>query len=115
MEAKLKIIFICTSNKDRSVALEKFFREKYPQNEYRSAGINKYFTTVKGTHYLTEEDVAWVDLMVFAETIHHAITHKRFLDMGLKKSIILNCGEYEQGNVGEDYLLKAEEKLKKYI
>ena len=43
----MNILFICTSNNDRSPALEKYYREKYPEHKYKRAGINKYFTTKK--------------------------------------------------------------------
>lgn len=125
-----KIIFICTSNKDRSVSLEKYFRAVYPQHEYRSAGINKYFCTTKGTHYLSQEDLDWADWVVFAEDIHFDVTVRnfslskhRFIGEKIGKShppiisnyTILNCGEYKQGCVGDDYILKAEEKLKNIL
>lgn len=55
-----KIIFIYISNADRSPCLENHFRDKFPQHEYRSAGINKFYTSTKGTHYLTQEDIEWV-------------------------------------------------------
>jgi len=126
------IIFICTSNKDRSPALEGYFSTVYPNYDYRSAGINKYFTTQKGTHYLTQEDLDWADLVVFAEDIHWQVVSTNFPDFypkhyeesedrsafeelfnskKFKKMIILNCGNYEQGCVGDDYILKAEVKL----
>lgn len=128
---KRRIIFICTSNKDRSPALEKYFSAVYPQHEYRSAGINKYFCTTKGTHYLMQEDLDWADLVVFAEDIHCEVTKKNFslgkhIKIGEKigkhhlppiilSYVILNCGEYAQGCVNDDYLTKAEEKLKTYL
>src|SRR3990167_3615231 len=105
-----KVIFICTSNKDRSPALEKYFSAVYPQHEYRSAGINKYFTSQK--YYLKQEDLDWADLVVFAEDMHYLVTMKNF---SLSKHIkfgekigkshippmifsytILNCGEYKR-------------------
>jgi len=127
------ILFICTSNKDRSPALERYFSTVYPNYEYRSAGINKYFTTQKGTHYLTQEDLDWADLVVFAEEIHWEVVSKNFLDFYpkhdnsfsdaedndnekatpvFKKIVLLDCGNYEKGCVGDDYILKAEYKLK---
>jgi predicted protein tyrosine phosphatase len=37
-----KVLFICSSNKDRSKALVEYFKDVAPGNEYQSAGINKY-------------------------------------------------------------------------
>ena len=113
-----KIIFICTSNKDRSVALVEYFSERFPSHEYRSAGINKYFTTKKGTHYLTEDDIKWADKIIFAEQIHYDVFIRNFgwVSEGLgSRSFILNAGEYKQGCVGEDYLTKAEFAIKKWL
>jgi predicted protein tyrosine phosphatase len=114
-----RVIFICTSNKDRSPSLEQYFRSVYPKNEYRSAGINKYFTSQKGTHYLTQEDIDWADLMVYAEDIHYNVVRRDF-DMRQKElsdndTYILNLGEYAQGQVGEDYLLRAEFNLEELL
>lgn len=117
----IRILLICTSNKDRSPALEKYLRSTYPLNEYRSGGINKYFCESKGTHYVTEEDIDWCDLIVYAEDIHKDVIYMKFDKTKLeamekrKKSIVLNCGEYTQGCIGEDWLTRAEEKLKSYL
>ncbi len=108
-----KILFVCTSNKDRSPTLESYFKKTNPQNEYKSAGVNKYFCEKKHTHYITESDIEWSDCVVFAEDIHYEIVTKKF---NFKKDfVILNCGEYEQGSVGEEYLMKTKLKLKNII
>ena len=128
------IIFICTSNKDRSVSLEAYFKDVVPHHQYRSAGVNTYFCGKKGTHLINSEDVLWADVFVFAEEIHSSVVSERFHANIVRQSvlniyddimfdklgkrakcIVLNCGEYAQGCVGEDYLTKAELKLKKYI
>lgn len=117
----LRTLIVCTSAKDRSPALVKYLSESYPRNEYRCAGINKYFCENKGTHYITQEDIDWCDLIVYAEDIHREVIHMKFDTTKLlamekmKKSIILNCGEYTQGCMGEDWLTKADEKLKPYV
>lgn len=138
----MKILFICTSNTDRSPALEKYFSSVYPQHEYRSAGINKYFCTQKGTHYLTQDDIDWTDLIVFAEHIHLKVTANNYGFLGhlydeyensllisgnknypdsyiitdTKKSLtVLNCGNYQKGVLSDDYLTCAELKLKNIL
>lgn len=110
-----KFIFICTSNADRSPSMEKYFRENYPQHEYRSAGINQYHTSKKGTHYITQEDINWADFVVYAEDIHHTKVLERMIIPPAQAFIILNCGEYEKGSVNEDYIKRAESKLKSYL
>lgn len=110
----MNILFICTSNKDRSPALEKYYRDKYPENSYRSAGINKYFTSKKQTHYLTQDDVDWSDVIVFAEYIHYNVTNEKF-DICDKQHIILNLGKYSRGLENCDYLKNSEKILENYF
>ena len=110
----MKIIFICTSGKDRSPALVEYFKTVMPENEYRCAGVNKYFTSKKGTHYLTLDDIAWATLIVYAEQIHYIVADRDF-NGAVKPSLVLALGEYKQGQIGEDYLMAAEHKVKNYL
>lgn len=113
----MNVLFVCTSNKDRSPALEKFFEENYSMHNYRSAGVNRYHTKKKGTHYLTSQDINWADLIVYAEEIHRQIVTSKFKDAGLGRvaTIALNLGEYTKGDINQDYLYKAYYKLKKFL
>lgn len=128
-------LFICTSNADRSVALEKHFQVKYLHHDFRSAGINKYHTSKKGTHLLTTEDLNWADLLVFAEEVHFnkviglevvqpcLYNHDLIEFSGAKFDfeqknrtyVILKLGKYEKGNINQEYLSKAESILKRYL
>lgn len=101
------ILFICTSNKDRSVALQEYFSFNYPDNCYQSAGINGYYTKKKNTHFLTKEDIDWADLIVFAEEIHERITKKWHVIKPATKTIVLNCGNYDPSDM-DTYVIKAE-------
>lgn len=112
MDKSLKFLFVCTSNADRSPALEKYFREIYPQHEYRSAGVNKYFTSKKGTHYLTQKDMDWADLIVFAESKHLTFTDRDFCISPSQATFVLDCGNYLKGNIHQGYINCAEQKLK---
>ncbi len=136
---KLKILFVCTSNRDRSPALENYFKEVLPQHEYKSAGINKYFCEQKDTHLITASDLNWADIIFVAEDVHKKVIKTKFngLEVSLNGIVstvqitipkntelvagshlgdrqieipltVLNCGEYKQGCIGEDYLTKAE-------
>jgi predicted protein tyrosine phosphatase len=93
--------------------LARHFQEKFPQHEYRFAGINKFHTTRKGTHYLTQEDIEWSDLIVYAEDVHRAIVDRDFILSDRHEMIcaMLNCGHYERGGAGTEYLACAELKL----
>jgi predicted protein tyrosine phosphatase len=119
-ERKLNVLFICTSNKDRSPALENYFSGAYPKNNYKSAGVNKYFCGKKDTQYLTLEMLQESDVIVFAEKIHGEIVLRDFPEFGKDETkkeciCILGIGEYEQGKVNDDYLMKADLKLKSIL
>ena len=112
---KINVLFCCTSNADRSPALEEYFRANYPQHEYRSAGVNKYFTSKKGTHCLTQDDIDWCHIIVFAEDIHYLVTVKKEFKLDNKTSIALNLGEYVKGAIDKSYLQRAEKIIKKHL
>lgn len=122
----MNILFVCASNKDRSPALVKYFEATHPNHSYRSAGVNKYFTGKHGTHYLALEDIAWADMIVFAESVHLDVATRdfpeyEFANNGIFRSkssghyksgqwVVLECGEYRE-SLADDYLTKAEYKL----
>jgi len=90
----MNVLFICTSNKDRSPALEKYFKFMYPKHEYRSAGVNKYFCEKKSTHYVTYNDLyVWADLIVCAEKIHIEILERDF-DLDFKMRVYNDIRSY---------------------
>jgi len=109
-------LIVCTSNVSRSRALEKYLSEKYPNRNFRSAGINKYLTGRKGTHYITKEDVEWADILVFAEDVHYEraaeITGIELVMS--KKSITLGLGDYDESNM-QEYCVQAEVLIKKSL
>lgn len=110
-----KVIFICTSGKDRSPALVEYFKATRPENEYRSAGVNKYFTLKNETHYLTIDDLAWADTVIFCEQIHKIIVERDFQVSLVSSPLVLSLGEYKHGQVGEDYVVKAEIKINEHL
>lgn len=137
----MNILFVCTSNKDRSPALEEYFTNNYPNHSFGSAGINKYFTSKKGTTYIDEIMLPAIDIIVYAESIHRTRLHEIFeseespvklryvsdkiLGVIAKgdedgtrhdiKEIVLALGNYQQGCIAEDYLMRAEQILKPYL
>ena len=113
----MKILFVCTSNKDRSPALEAYFSEVYPDHQYRSAGVNEYFTGKHGTHYITVNDICWADIIVYAEDVHYDVACDKFpeTEVEFKDCLVLRLGEYREGQLGEDYLMAADGKLSKHL
>lgn len=113
----MKILFLCTSNKDRSPALEKYFRDNHPEHEYKSAGINKYFTEQHQTRLVSEEDIVWADMVVAAELVHATKTILKFQKLLSEKKyavLILDLGEFND-NTREDSLITADEKITTFI
>lgn len=109
------IIFICTSGKDRSPALVSYFREVYPENLYKSAGINEYFCKKHGTNLLTQADIELADLLVYAEDIHYSVATSKF-QTGNKEYVILNCGEYKKdSSLADDFIMKSHNKLAHHL
>lgn len=107
----MNVLFVCTSNKDRSPALEKHFREKYPKHQYSSSGINQYLCSVHGGRYLNQANINWADLVVYAHDVHHEKSSQRFIFGPTQAFIVLNCGTFNP-KFPEEYINKAEEKLK---
>lgn len=135
----MNVLFVCTSNKDRSPALKQYFDEVYPMHEYRSAGLNKFLCIEKHhTHYLWSNDILWADIVVFCEQIHVEIyrrdfrtspyievTDEREGSYGVltsrtgegsgKRWMVLDAGQYQAGTpLADDFLLMADFKVKKF-
>lgn len=108
----MNILFICTSNKDRSPTLEKLFKEKYPYNKYRSAGINKYFCNKHNTNYIEHKDIDWADVVIFCESIH--LQRCPYTLKPAQSVIVLNAGEYRKENK-ELYLSNAEKIINEHL
>lgn len=112
----MRILFICTSNKDRSPALEKYFSIVMPSYRFFSAGVNAYFCKKHQTHFVTEDNIKFdADFIVFAEDIHLQVLESRYgkifgVDDGKIHYFILNAGEFKEP-YGEDYLQRAHLKL----
>lgn len=117
----MNVLFICTSNKDRSPALEKYFTANYPHHNFKSAGVNKYFTTLRETHYLDKYDLIWADYFVFAEDIHEEIARRDFPefddlckpeDFKRKGIKVLNITIFQSM---DDYIIEAESMLRNFL
>lgn len=73
----MKILFVCSANKQRSKTAEDHFSEKYPLHEFLSAGTNRTTCRKLGTQELTDELLDWADLILGMEERHRkAITNQ---------------------------------------
>lgn len=66
----MKVLFICSANKDRSATAEDLARQYWPQHEYGSAGTNRKICFQLGTQYIAQEQLIWADLVFAMENKH---------------------------------------------
>lgn len=72
--AKLKVLFVCSSNLDRSPTAESLFHNWNEIWQARSAGIN----SALGRRRLTQAQVDWADLILVMEPIHSEYVQTHF-------------------------------------
>ena len=66
----MKILFICSANKQRSKTAEDYFAVKFPEHEFLSAGTNLKICRKEGTTELTEDLLKWSDKVYVKEKKH---------------------------------------------
>jgi predicted protein tyrosine phosphatase len=80
---KIKLLFICSRNKRRSLTAEKIF-EKHPLYEVKSAG------TADGARVkLTKGLIGWADCILVMEKRHKIIMQQKFEEILANKQIIV--------------------------
>lgn len=72
----MKILFVCSANKIRSLTAEMHFSEKYPQHEFDSAGTNHKTCKKEGTTPLEEHHLSWADVVLVMEDKHRNIINQ---------------------------------------
>lgn len=80
----MNILFLCTSNLNRSKTAEEHFAEKDPLRVYRSAGLSEKECKRNNTTLCSEELLEWSDVVFVMEKEHvrriENYTGQRFLD-----------------------------------
>jgi len=66
----MKILFVCSANKQRSKTAEDFFSIKYNNHKFLSAGTNIKICRKEGTTELTEDLLIWADKVYVMEQKH---------------------------------------------
>lgn len=66
----MNILFVCTANRDRSRTAEIHFQNKYPLDNFRSAGINKFLSEKYGGVHLKKYMLDIADRIICAEYKH---------------------------------------------
>lgn len=74
----MKVLFICNQNQNRSKTAAELFKQKY---ETRSAGLYN-------EHPVTQEQLAWAEVIVVMEDAQRTELSKRFPRYYLQKRII---------------------------
>ncbi|MCO7250094.1 hypothetical protein [Pseudoalteromonas sp. Ps84H-4] len=104
----MNILFLCTSNLNRSKTAEDHFAVKDPLRVYRSAGLSEKECKRNSTTLCSEELLEWSDVVFVMEDEHvrriEQYTGQRFLD----KVINLNIPDVYQ--YGEPALIEQLEK-----
>lgn len=108
MHAKPHVLFVCGKNKWRSPTAERMYH-KDPRIEVRSAGMSE-----KSRHPISNDDVAWADLILVMESGYKTRILGLFRDLSLPKIENLDIpDEYEYMN--EELIELIEEKVEFYI
>lgn len=73
----MKILFVCSANKQRSKTAEDYFSEKHKDHEFLSAGTNSRICRKEGTTVLTADLLQWADKVYVMERKHLNQIQKR--------------------------------------
>jgi len=111
---RLKVLFICSANKDRSATAENLAGNCWPKHQYDSAGTNQKICFQLGTQYISENQLFWADLIFAMENKHKKELIKRFgSQFGQKITVLGIRDHYEFGNPELKEILR--EKLLAYL
>jgi len=106
---KLRVLFVCTQNKVRSLTAEHLYRER-PDLDVRSCG-----TAAFAKNQLTEEVMKWADMVfIFDELQAEAIDKKFGKDAFGKEIISLGLADVYQYK-SESLVLKLTAKIEPYL
>ena len=102
MDQRLKILFVCAMNRERSVAAERLYRND-PRLEVRSAGVR-----VDAERRISEADLLWADVVFVMERGQKKWITERFGGLRLPRIDVLDIpDEFEVMDPRLQELLKA--------
>lgn len=84
MDRRLKILFVCAMNKERSVTAERMYRND-ARLEVRSAGVRS-----EANRRVSEADLKWADVVFVMEREHKQWITMRFEDLELPRIDVLD-------------------------
>lgn len=82
--ARLKVLFVCAMNKERSVTAERLYRND-ARLEVRSAGVR-----ADANRRVSEADLKWADVVFVMEREHKVWITTRFEGLGLPPIDVLD-------------------------
>ena len=68
----MKVLFICTANRMRSLTAEEEARKMYPDHEFKSCGTSK----AKARVFMTDDLLRWADHVIFMADTNYAYAVK---------------------------------------
>jgi predicted protein tyrosine phosphatase len=105
----MKVLFICSANKDRSATAELLAREIWQSHEYDSAGTNQKLCFQLGTQYIQLNQIEWADIVFVMENKHKKEVIKLFGSAYGKSIKVIGIKDhYEFGNGKLKLILKEE-------
>ena len=106
---KLRVLFVCTQNKVRSLTAEHLYRERQDL-EVRSCG-----TAAFAKNQLTEEVMKWADMVFIFDELQAEVIEKKFGKDAFEKEIIsLGLADVYQYK-SESLVLKLTAKIEPYL
>ncbi len=92
----MNILFLCTSNIQRSKTAENFFKSKYPLHDIKSAGLSEKYCKHYGSTLCTLELLDWADKVFVMEPMHVERLSIYAGDKYLKKVVMLDIEDVYQ-------------------
>lgn len=108
----MNILFLCTSNKNRSRTAEDFYRAKLPHHNFKSAGLSQKYCLKYRTTLCSIEILSWADAVFVMQDIHRKRIAEYAGESYLKKIEVLHIEDiysYMQSELLEK--LQSHEKL----
>lgn len=66
----MNILFLCTSNLNRSKTAELYCQKKFTSHTFGSAGLSEKYCKEHGTTVCTEDKLIWADRVFVMEDMH---------------------------------------------
>ena len=89
----MKLIFVCTSNLNRSPTFEKWFKEHHPEHEVRSAGFDCGYPIEIEKYGGKDPNLEWADKIYIMDVEHQRAMKSRFKTRYDSKTVCLAIGD----------------------